>query len=92
MNKSDIDAILAEKHDLTLKQADAITDDFLKAVMEAVKKDGEADLHRFGTFELRQRNAREGRNPRTGETIQIPASQAVKFRPWKAFKDFLNND
>ena len=90
MNKSDIDAILADRHDLTEREMDSITDGFLQLIMKAVSEDGEADLHRFGTFEKKVLKARTGRNPQTGEALQIPESLSVKFRPWKAFKEFLN--
>lgn len=90
MNKSDIDASIAVQLGLSVKEVDAVTDAFLNGVMAAVKETGEADLHRFGTFEAKLLKARTGRNPQTGEPLAIAESQGVKFRPWKAFKDFLN--
>lgn len=87
LNKSDLNKIIAEKHNLTEREADAILDTFLAEIIKGVAETGEVDLHNFGTFEAVTRSARQGRNPRTGEAVEIPERRVVKFKAWKAFKD-----
>lgn len=90
LNKSDLNKAIAEKHGISERQADAILDDFLTGIVGGVAEQGEVDLHNFGTFELRTRKARKGRNPRTGEAIDIPEKKYAGFRMFKRFKDILN--
>jgi DNA-binding protein HU-beta len=90
MNKSDlIDAIAA---DSGLSKADAgrALDGFTAAVTKALKKGGSVSLVGFGTFAVKRRGARSGRNPRTGETIKIKASNNPTFKAGKALKDAVN--
>ncbi len=87
MNKVELVAAVAEKADLSKKDADKAVAAVLDAVKEAVAKGDKVSLIGFGTFEVRTRAARTGRNPQTKQTITIPASKAPVFKAGKAFKD-----
>lgn len=91
MNKSELVASIAEKSNLTKKDAEMALNGFLDSVQEALADGEKVQLVGFGTFEVRQRKAREGRNPRNPEeVIKIPASQAPVFRAGKALKEAVN--
>lgn len=90
MNKSELIDQVAEESGLSKKDAGDAVDAMLNAVMNSLKKGDEVRLTGFGTFGVSARGAREGRNPRTGETIQIKASKSPKFSAGKQFKDALN--
>ncbi|MCR4601861.1 MAG: HU family DNA-binding protein [Clostridia bacterium] len=91
MNKADIVASVAEKTGSTKKDAEQAVNAFLASVQEALVKGDKVQLIGFGTFETRERKARQGRNPRKpGETIQIPAATAPVFKAGKALKDAVN--
>lgn len=87
MNKADFVAKIAEKAGLTRKQADAAVAAFTQTVIDALKEGDKVQLMGFGTFEIKDRPARTGRNPATGETIEIAASKAPVFKVGKSFKD-----
>ncbi len=87
MNKVELTAAVAEKTGLTKKDADKAVAAVLEAVVEALSGGDKVQLVGFGTFEVRERSARTGLNPRTKETIQIPASKQPVFKAGKAFKD-----
>ena len=87
MNKADFVAKIAEKSGLTRKQADAAVAAFTQTVTETLKAGDKVQLMGFGTFEIKDRPARTGRNPATGETIEIAASKAPVFKAGKSFKD-----
>ena len=90
MNKSElIDRISAEA-DLSRASAGRALDATLDAISASLQQGESVTLIGFGTFLVRQRGPREGRNVRTGEAIQIPASNAAAFKPGKALKDALN--
>lgn len=90
MNKAEFVAAVAEKADLTKKDAEKAVKAFTDTVSEELAKGGKIQLVGFGTFEVAERAAREGRNPRTGETMPIAASKTPKFKPGKALKDLIN--
>ena len=90
MNKVELSAAIAEKAAISKKDADAAVKAFVDVVTEELKKGGKVQLVGFGTFETSTRAAREGRNPQTGETMQIAASNAPKFKAGKALKDAVN--
>ncbi|ERT56863.1 DNA-binding protein HU-beta [Peptoniphilus koenoeneniae] len=91
MNKSELVASIAEKSNLTKKDAEMALNGFLNSVEEALAKGEKVQLVGFGTFEVRERKAREGRNPRNPEeVIKIPASKAPVFRAGKALKESVN--
>ena len=87
MNKGELVDKIAEKADVTKKEADAILTALTESIMEAVAEGDKVTLVGFGTFERRERQAREGRNPQTGQTISIPASKVPAFAAGKAFKE-----
>ena len=90
MNKTELIAVVAEKAELSKKDAEKAIKAFTDAVSEELVKGGKIQLVGFGTFEVAERAAREGRNPRTGETMTIAASKTPKFKPGKALKDEIN--
>ncbi len=87
MNKSELIAAVAQKTELKKKDTEKVVDALIEAVSETVAKGQKVQLIGFGTFERRQRTARTGKNPRTGEAIKIPAAYAPAFKAGKAFKD-----
>ena len=87
MNKSELIAAVAASADLTKKDAEKAVAAFISSVEGALKKGDKVQLVGFGTFEVRQRAARTGRNPQTKQPIQIPASKLPVFKAGKAFKD-----
>lgn len=90
MNKADLVTKVAEKSDLTKKDAEKAISAFVDAVAEALSQGDKVQLVGFGTFEVRERAERKGRNPQTREEITIPASKAPVFKPGKALKDMIN--
>ena len=90
MNKTELIAAVAEKAEISKKDAEKAVKAFTDAVAEELAKGGKVQLVGFGTFEVSERPAREGRNPRTGETMTIAASKTPKFKPGKALKDEIN--
>ena len=90
MNKSDLIAAMAAKTGSTKKDAEATLNAFVDVVTEALVKGDKVQLVGFGSFEVRKRAARKGRNPQTKEEIKIPASKAPVFKAGKALKDMVN--
>ncbi|CAG4902434.1 unnamed protein product, partial [Acidocella sp. C78] len=90
VNKMDLVADVAEKTDLTKAKATEVVDAVFAAIEDALKRKEEVRLVGFGTFGTAERKAATGRNPRTGEEIQIAASTSVKFKPGKTLKDAVN--
>lgn len=90
MNKAELITSMAEKSGLTKKETEAVLKSFVESVEEALEKGEKVQLVGFGTFETRERAARTGRNPRTKEEIQIPASKVPVFKAGKEFKDIVN--
>jgi len=81
---------MAEQTNLSKKDAEAALKAFVDVVSEELKKGEKVQLVGFGTFEVSERAAREGRNPQTGETMEIKASKTPKFKAGKALKDMMN--
>ena len=90
MNKTELVAAMAKETNLSKKDVEAVLKSFIDVVSEELKKGEKVQLVGFGTFEVAQRGAREGRNPLTGEKMQIKASKAPKFKAGKALKDAVN--
>jgi DNA-binding protein HU-beta len=86
MNKAELVDAIAAKAEVTKKEADTVLSAMIDVVMEAVASNEKITLVGFGTFEARQRQAREGRNPSTGASIQIPATTVPAFSAGKGFK------
>lgn len=89
MNKATLIAKIAEKSELNKKQAEAALAAFTDTVVEALKEGDKVQLMGFGTFEIKERAARTGRKPSTGETIEIPAKKSPVFKAGKGFKDLF---
>lgn len=90
MNKSELIDAVANAADMNKADASKAVDGVIAAVTEALKSGDQVTIVGFGTFLVRERGARTGRNPRTGESIQIAASKAPAFKAGKALKDAVN--
>jgi DNA-binding protein HU-beta len=89
MNKAELVDAIAEKAEVSKKDADAIVTATVEAIMEAVASGDKVSLVGFGSFEPRERKAREGRNPKTGETLKIAAATVPAFSAGKGFKQLV---
>ena len=90
MNKAELIAAIAAKTGETKKSAEETVNAFVSVVTDALKKGEKVQLFGFGSFEVRKRASRKGRNPKTKEEIKIPASTAPVFKAVKALKDLVN--
>ena len=91
MNKAELIAAIAAKTGETKKGAEEVVNAFVSVVTDALVEGDKVQLVGFGSFEVRKRAARKGRNPQTKEEIKIPASKAPVFKAGKALKDLVNN-
>lgn len=89
MNKTELISEVAVKSALTKKDAEKVINAFFSTVEDSLKAGDKVQLIGFGTFEVRDRQARKGRNPQTGAEIDIPATRVPAFKPGKAFKDAM---
>ena len=87
MNKEDLVKLVSEKTGITKKAAEQAQKVVIEGICSTLEKGGSISLVGFGSFKVVDRAAREGRNPSTGEKMQIPASKAVKFTPSKSLKE-----
>ena len=90
MKKTDLIAAVAEQSGLSKKDAEKAINATIDTIIKAVAEGDKIQLTGFGTFEQRQRNARTGVDPRTGNSIEIPASKVPAFKAGKGFKDIVN--
>ena len=90
MNKNDLVALVADSAGLSKLDATKVVDAVFDGIIDSLKKGDEVRLVGFGTFAVAERAASEGRNPRTGDKITIPASKQPKFKAGKSLKDALN--
>ena len=90
MNKTDLTAAVAAAADISKAAAGTAVDATFDAITKALKSGGSVQLVGFGTFSVADRAAREGRNPRTGATVQIAASRQPRFKAGKGLKDLVN--
>ncbi|MCL2854312.1 MAG: HU family DNA-binding protein [Defluviitaleaceae bacterium] len=90
MNKSELVSAVAEKAEITKKDAEKFISTFVDVVTGELAKGGKVQLVGFGTFDVAERAAREGRNPQTGAPMKIAASKAPRFKVGKALKDAVN--
>ena len=90
MNKTELIAAIAEQAEISKKDAEKALKAFVDVVTEQLKEGEKVQLVGFGTFEVSERAAREGRNPQTGKTMKIEACSAPKFKAGKALKDIVN--
>ena len=89
MNKAELINLVSEKAEISKKDADAIVSATVESIMESVAGGEKVSLVGFGSFEPRERKARNGRNPQTGKTIQIPATTVPAFSAGKGFKELV---
>ncbi|MDR5610286.1 HU family DNA-binding protein [Arsenophonus sp.] len=87
MNKTELINQIAEKADLTKKDSEKALNAFIESVTEALKAGDDVQLVGFGSFQVKQRAARDGRNPQTGKTIQIAAANVPSFKAGKTLKE-----
>ncbi len=90
MNKTELIEAMADAADISKAAASRALDGMIDAITQAIKSGDSVSIIGFGTFTLRERAARKGRNPKTGETIEIAASKSPAFKAGKAFKDAVN--
>ena len=87
MNKTELIGVVAEKAEMSKKDTEKVVSAVFESIMDGLSKGDKVQLVGFGTFEVRERKQREGRNPATGETITIPALNVPVFKAGKAFKE-----
>ena len=87
MNKRELIETVSSNAQITKKEADAVVNATLDAIIDGLAKEGKVIIPGFGSFEVRNKTAREGRNPRTGEKVKIAAKRTPAFKPGKAMKD-----
>ena len=90
MNKTELVAVVAEKSGITKKDAERVVSATFETITAQLMKGEKVQISGFGVFEVKEREARVGRNPRTKEAIEIPASKAPAFKPSKALKDTVS--
>lgn len=90
MNKAQLVELVSEKTKSTKSQSELILDATLKVIQETLKNGDEVKLVGFGTFSRSTRKSRQGRNPKTGESVKIPSAHVARFKPGKDLKDALN--
>lgn len=89
MNKTELVSSVAEIAGVSKKNTEQVLNAFFSTVQETLKQDDKVQIPGFGTFEVRERAARTGRNPHTGETIEIAAAKVPAFKPGKSLKDAI---
>lgn len=90
MNKTELINQIAESADISKNAASDVLQGFMMAVTDSMKKEDKVKLIGFGTFSVTKKNARDGRNPKTGAAIKIPAKKVIKFKVGKKLADALN--
>src|SRR3977135_72154 len=91
MTKADLVEEVARVTELTRKDSEVIVDTLFESVIKALKAGDKLEVRGFGSFRVRQRNSRVGRNPKTGEKVDVPAKRVPYFKPSKELKDLIND-
>src|SRR5688500_17551130 len=91
MTKADLVEEVAKVTELTRKDSEVIVDTLFESVIKALRVGDKLEVRGFGSFRVRQRNARVGRNPKTGEKVEVPAKRVPYFKPSKELKDLIND-
>ena len=91
MTKANLVEEVARVTELTRKDSEVIVDTLFESVIQALKGGDKLEVRGFGSFRVRQRNARVGRNPKTGEKVEVPAKRVPYFKPSKELKDLINH-
>ena len=90
MTKADLVEQVTALGSLTRRDGEVIVETFFESVIEAVAADDKVEIRGFGSFRTRQRNARTGRNPKTGDKVEVPAKRVPYFKPSKELRDMVN--
>jgi len=91
MTKAELVEKVADKIQLTKKQTETVVNILLNSITEALSEGDKVELRGFGSFRIRNRNPREGRNPKTGDTVQIPAKRVPFFKAGKELRDMVDS-
>ncbi len=91
MTKADLVGLVAEEAEMTKKDVEQLIEIIFESIVDSLNKGEKIELRGFGSFRVRDRNARKGRNPKTGEPVDIPAKRVAYFKPGKDLKDIINN-
>ena len=90
MTKADLVEIVAKEADMTKKDVEQLVEIIFDSIVSTLNQGEKIELRGFGSFRVRERNARKGRNPKTGEPVDIPAKRVAYFKPGKDLKDIIN--
>ncbi len=90
MTKADLVERVAQEADMTKKDAEQLVEIIFESIVSTLNKGEKIELRGFGSFRVRERNARKGRNPKTGTAVNIPAKRVAYFKPGKELKDIVN--
>ncbi len=90
MTKADLVEIVAKEADMTKKDVEQLVEIIFDSIVSTLNRGEKIELRGFGSFRVRERNARKGRNPKTGEPVEIPAKRVAYFKPGKDLKDIIN--
>ena len=90
MTKADLVEIVAAEADMTKKDVEALVEIIFESIVDSLNRGEKIELRGFGSFRVRERNARKGRNPKTGAPVDIPAKRVAYFKPGKDLKDIIN--
>ncbi len=92
MTKAELVEEVAKVSDLTKKHSEVIVNTVFQSIIEALHGDDKIELRGFGSFRVRQRRSRQGRNPKTGASVHVPAKKIPYFKPGKELKELINHD
>ena len=90
MTKAELVDGVTASGDLTRRDGEVIVDTFFDGIIDAILSDDKVEIRGFGSFRIRQRNARTGRNPKTGDKVEVPAKRVPYFKPSKELRDLVN--
>ncbi len=91
MTKADLVEKVAKEADMTKKDAEQLVEIIFDSIVETLNSGEKIELRGFGSFRVRERNSRKGRNPKTGAAVEIPAKRVAYFKPGKELKELINN-
>ena len=91
MTKAELVEEVARVSDLTKKHSEVIVDTVFQSIIDAMHKDEKIELRGFGSFRIRHRRSRQGRNPKTGDRVEVPAKKIPYFKPGKELKELINS-
>ena len=91
MTKADLVEKVSREAEMTKKDAEQLVEIIFESIVDSLNKGEKIELRGFGSFRVRERNARKGRNPKTGEAVDIPAKRVAYFKPGKELKELIND-